>query len=235
VTYPEDETHFTNQQVQTWARQRWPERWHFSRPLIQVWHTYQLEEHHVCLLLIWVIWVGLLLAAKVIIRGHNDRTLKHLQKVLWFIVHRHGGTKIDLVHCVRDFNRTQVILTVGGLARLRLIYGFKRWLYVMILVNFSILLHEIVLCAIFTNETCGGHLTCSSGCLSLKLAVHHIPKLRVEHHFKRRVPLDQCLILASPQEYSNFLLLDAHDKVWLCWWENTHLQRVQILFKFPPN
>ena len=162
-------------------------------------HTYQLVEHHVCLLLVWVIRVELQLATQVVIRRHNDGALEHLQEVLRLIVHRDGRTQIYLVNCVRDFYRTQVVLTVSA-ARLRLVDWFEGGLDVVVVVDFGILLHqEIVLCTIFTHETTsGGHLTGCSDCLSLELTVHHIPELRVEHHFKRGVPLYQSLVLASP-------------------------------------
>ena len=77
-------------------------------------HTYQLVEHHVCLLLVWVIRVKLQLATQVIIRAHNDGALEHLQEVLRLIVHRDSRAQIYLVNCVRDFYWTQVVLTVSA-------------------------------------------------------------------------------------------------------------------------
>ena len=65
-----------------------------------------------CLLLVWVIRVELQLATQVVIRRHNDGALEHLQEVLGLIVHCDGRTQIYLVNCVRDFYRTQVVLTV---------------------------------------------------------------------------------------------------------------------------
>ncbi len=67
-----------------------------------------------CLLLVWVIRVELQLATQVIIRRHNDGALENLQEVLRLIVHRDSRAEIDLVNCVRDFYRTQVVLTVSA-------------------------------------------------------------------------------------------------------------------------
>lgn len=135
-------------------------------------HTHKLVEHHVCLLLVRIIRVELQLATQVVIRRHNDGALEHLQEVLRLIVHRDGRTQIDLVNCVRDFYRTQVVKSVSA-TRLRLVNWFEGGLDMVVVVDFGILLHsEIVLCAIFTHETTsGGHLTGCSDCLSLKLTV----------------------------------------------------------------
>jgi len=135
-------------------------------------HTHKLVEHHVCLLLVRIIRVELQLATQVVIRRHNDGALEHLQEVLRLIVHRDGRTQIDLVNCVRDFYRTQVVKSVSA-TRLRLVNWFEGGLDMVVVVDFGILFYsEIILCAIFTHETTsGGHLTGCSDCLSLKLTV----------------------------------------------------------------